>query len=92
MITKTTKGNVNKLIKVLPSSSQNISSVSFFASKPRKTTIWTVSLNFSSKEEAEDFLEDRNLLKEPQIIASFNKASEESRQSKARPMEELYKK
>ncbi len=86
MLTKTTKGEANKANGVLMTSA--------FISKPQKTTTWAISftINFPSKEEADDFLEDRNLLKEPMVVASFAKAAEESQQGKARPMEELYKK
>ncbi len=56
--------------------------------------VWTVSMTmqFQSKKAAADFLEDRNLLKEPGIASSFRRAEKESEQGKARPMEELYRK
>ncbi|MBI5413380.1 hypothetical protein HZA42_03480 [Candidatus Peregrinibacteria bacterium] len=49
-------------------------------------------LSFPSREEAEDFAKDRNLLKEPAVAGSFKRAAAESNQKKARPIEELYKK
>ena len=62
--------------------------------QPKETTVWTVTytIQFNSKEDADDFREDMTLLKDPSVIASFKEAAQESKAGKARPIEELYKK
>ena len=94
MLKESSKGGAKKPTEALFASADSMSCSSLFVSKPQKTTSWTISMtiHFPSREEAEDFVEDRNLLKEPAVAESFKRATEESTQKKARPIEELYKK
>ena len=94
MLKDSSKGGTKKSNESCLTSADSISCGYLFISKPQKTTNWTISMtiHFSSRAEAEDFVEDRNLLKEPEVVESFKRATEESNQEKARPMEELYKK
>lgn len=69
----------------MPSKISNIS-------PPKKATAWTITLKFDSKRKAKDFLEDMHFSKDAGIVASLAYAARESRQGKARPIEELYKK
>lgn len=94
MIKGYSKGGAKKQDEVFLTSADTISGGSLFVSEPQKTTSWTISMtiHFPSREEAVDFVEDRNLLKEPEVVESFKRATEESNRKKARPIEELYKK
>lgn len=89
---ESSKDSAKKSNKTFLSSAENIGFGSLFVSQPQKTTSWTITISFHSKEKAMDFIEDRNLLKEPKVIQSFKRAAAESKQKKARPIEELYKK
>lgn len=71
---------------------------SFLVSSPQPLTTpttqkivsWQVTLQFISKDDAEDFIEDMNLLKDPYIQESFKKAAKESLAGKGRSIEELF--
>ena len=94
MLKESSKGSAKKPTEAFFASTDSISCGSLYVSQPQKTTNWTISMTirFPSREEAVDFVEDRNLLKEPEVVESFKRATEESNQKKARPIEELYKK
>lgn len=71
----------------------------FFVSPPQPLTVpatqkivsWQVIVQFLSKDDAEDFIEDMALLKNPEIQKSFKRSAKESIERKARPIEELFK-
>lgn len=58
--------------------------------QPMKVMHWQVTIQFHSKEDAEDFIEDMDLLKNPRVANSFHQASKESEKNKSRPMNELF--
>ena len=57
----------------------------------KKIISWQVTIQFSSKDDAEDFIEDMTIFNNPETQASFKKAAKESEEGKARPIEELFK-
>ncbi|MEK7523574.1 MAG: hypothetical protein AAB588_00935 [Patescibacteria group bacterium] len=60
--------------------------------KPQAATTYAVTVQFSNKEDAFEFVEDLKMLQDPEAKASFVQADKESREGKAKPMDELYKK
>ena len=69
----------------------------FLVSSPQPLTMpatqeimsWQVTVQFTSKDDAEDFIEDMNLLGDSKVQESFKKAAKESVAGKGRPIEEL---
>lgn len=89
---KSSKGGTKKLGEAFLTSASNVSIGDISISEPQKSWTVTMFINFSSKEDALDFIEEKNMLKNPDVVDSFKRAAEESTKGKARPMEELFKK
>lgn len=57
-----------------------------------KQMVYKVTLQFTSKEEADDFLEEIECSKNPEFLPRFRQAEKESKEGKAKPMNNLFEK
>lgn len=73
-------------------STSTISTMSVLPVQTQTATVYVVPVRFTNQEDAEDFAEDMNMLEDAELRASFIQAEKESREKKAKPMGELYKK